>query len=494
MLKQDYAINTKFRTSFDIFIMKSFIGLKALITIQEHHIIFKVTDYSKLGNDCKDKKFDIFYNLLKPIYVESEDNILINYGIIKTVKLHENRLKLEIFNPSYLTSINIILYNIESVGILMNKSLNNDGMSRLSNFFNTKIQNEIKVLIEQFLLFFNVLRNGIDPNIVKYVHEDRFYKALFESKKYYEKSILKLRKQDKLKLSMNKRILTNSKKVEGNYEKNDLSGNMMNEITNIERALFENGNVLYSHFEAIFNEIKLRSNKMIEETIVIFLHISTLEMNLINLKKINRLKVSEKLKSITHEENTNCRSVNNDILCKTSNHNTKKQNMSAIFSKVGSEDIFAILNKKEEVDNFSSSTLTNSKSGSKAQKEDHQPETPKFCPGKRKKEPMPTSDICITNLNEILKKIEEVKQDHAFLQPNTRENIIHNSVEILHRKFFEISFDEFFPKLFYYEKEKVNNLLKLDSLYGLFLNLRGLKNFLFTDENKIYFSNVFFFD
>jgi hypothetical protein len=511
MLKQDLPIGTKYRATFDISIMKSFTGLKALITIQDHYMIFKVTDYSKLGNDCKDRKFDIFYNLLKPIYVEGEENILINYGIIKSVKNHENRLKLEIFNPSYLTTMGLILYNIESVGILMNKTLNSDGLTRLCNFFNTKIQVESKVLIEQFLLFFNMLRSEIDPNVIKYVHEDRFYRALFESKKYYEKSVLELKKQDKIKLSMNKRILSDAKWTGDNSidMKRDLSGNMISETDVIERILNNNGSSLYWSFENIFNEVKTRANKIIDETIVIFLHISTLETNLINLKKVNSIKVSEKLKSITTQDNTNRHPNGREIIPTSKSRDvspvtnsrmvkeepTKGKSTNALFS-VNADDIFAIMNKKDDFgDNFSSSTQTNSKGGGKT-KEDLQPETPKFCPGQKKNEPLNpgTPDICITSLNEILKKIEEVKKNHSFLQPSSRENIIHNTIEIVHRKFFEIAFEDFFPKIFNFEKEKSNNLLKLDSLYSFFLNLRGLKNFLFTDENKLHFSNIFFFD
>jgi hypothetical protein len=504
MMKYDYPNNTKFKTNFDISILQSYSGLKAHIVIQEHYIQFKVIDYGKVVSETtKDKKFDILYNLLKPIYIEGEDTVLINYAIIKSVKLHENKIKVELYNPAYLTTINIILYNIESVGLIMNKTLNKDNLSKLQNFLTQKLQCESKLVIEQFLLFFNMLRSEVDPNVVKYLHEDRFYRALFESKKYYEKSISEIKKLDKIKLSVNKKILSDSKKGNDNsFEMASKSSANGFEYNIIQRTINENMLNMYTTFESMFNEIKIKSSKIIDETIIIFLHISALETDLINLKKINKVKVADQLKTINNREGAtvtggiSCKSVNNDAVSIKSNKSGLRNrglNKSANFGKVvGAEDIFAMLNKREEFDNLSSSTQTNSK---KDKRETYQPETPKFCPGgMRKKEDPSSKDICITNLNEILKKIEEVKKNHALLQPNNHANIIHNTIEIVHRKYFEIAFEEFFPKTFNLEKDKTNNLIKLDSLYSFFLNLRGLKNYLFTDENKVHFSNVFFLD
>jgi hypothetical protein len=89
--------------------------------------------------------------------------------------------------------------------------------------------------------------------------------------------------------------------------------------------------------------------------------------------------------------------------------------------------------------------------------------------------------------------IEEYSKQHSFLPPNEIFNVFFNTTEIIHRKFFEIFFDELIGKIFYYEKDK-DNLIKLDSLYNYFLYLRGLKNILFIEKNRIYFSNVFFMD
>jgi hypothetical protein len=91
----------------------------------------------------------------------------------------------------------------------------------------------------------------------------------------------------------------------------------------------------------------------------------------------------------------------------------------------------------------------------------------------------------------IKKKIDKAKANHAFLPSNDFQNIIMNTVEVVHRKFFELIFENHFEKLFHYEKD-MNNLIKLESIYNQFIYLRGLKLILFNEKNKIFFSNIFF--
>ena len=118
-------------------------------------------------------------------------------------------------------------------------------------------------------------------------------------------------------------------------------------------------------------------------------------------------------------------------------------------------------------------------------------ETPKFC--FKKNQSLNNSQNDNLSLNEVQKLIEECSKHHSFLQPYETFNIFFNTTEIIHRKFFEIFFEEFIGKIFYYEKDK-DSLIKLESLYNFFLYLRGLKNILFVEKNRIYFSNVFFMD
>ena len=97
------------------------------------------------------------------------------------------------------------------------------------------------------------------------------------------------------------------------------------------------------------------------------------------------------------------------------------------------------------------------------------------------------------SINEVLKHIDEGKKLHTFVPPINTQNIFFNTAEIIHRKFFEYIFGEFLGKIFSYEKDN-DNLIKLDSLYNYFVYLRGMKNILFIEKNRIYFSSVFFMD
>jgi hypothetical protein len=146
-------------------------------------------------------------------------------------------------------------------------------------------------------------------------------------------------------------------------------------------------------------------------------------------------------------------------------------------------------------ENFSESTKNTSNKILETNKNNNNPnnsliETPKFC---FKKNQIDDSQNDNLSLNEVYKLIEECSKQHSFLPPNETFNIFFNTTEIIHRKFFEIFFNELIGKIFKYEKDK-DNLIKLDSLYNYFLYLRGLKNILFVEKNRIYFSNVFFMD
>ncbi len=141
--------------------------------------------------------------------METEDTFLINYGLIKACRRNKNQFKFEIFNPSYLNTMSIIITNIESYGLLMNKTLREKEIEILVQFFEYKTQNEIKLLIEHFVDFINLMRNEVESDIIKYLQEDRFYKAMFESRKYYERSMSELKEQEKVKINLKKRLLNN---------------------------------------------------------------------------------------------------------------------------------------------------------------------------------------------------------------------------------------------------------------------------------------------
>ena len=85
------------------------------------------------------------------------------------------------------------------------------------------------------------------------------------------------------------------------------------------------------------------------------------------------------------------------------------------------------------------------------------------------------------NLEEI---IEKCCRKHSFLPPNDSFNIFFNTTEIIQRKFFELFFNEFIGDIFEFQRDN-DNLIKLDSLYQIFVCIRRLKKVIFMENNNI---------
>ena len=93
------------------------------------------------------------------------------------------------------------------------------------------------------------------------------------------------------------------------------------------------------------------------------------------------------------------------------------------------------------------------------------------------------------SLKKITNQIHDLIKKHSLLPPTDIFNIFSNTAEIIYRKFFQICFKSYIGDIFYFEIDK-DNLIKNDELYNYFMYLRNLKNLLFSDKNKIYFSSM----
>ena len=89
------------------------------------------------------------------------------------------------------------------------------------------------------------------------------------------------------------------------------------------------------------------------------------------------------------------------------------------------------------------------------------------------------------------KQIEHLCKRHSFFPPVDTFNIFLNTAEIIHRRFFEESFHLYFPELFEVELDK-DNLIKIESLYNMFMYLRTMRGFLFTKSNQMCMSSMLF--
>ena len=91
----------------------------------------------------------------------------------------------------------------------------------------------------------------------------------------------------------------------------------------------------------------------------------------------------------------------------------------------------------------------------------------------------------------IDKWLEYCKEFQAFVPNNSVDNIISNTSQIIHRKFFEFFFKTFFSDIIMIETEK-NKTLSSDEFHEILKILRRIKKILFTNKNIELYSDFEF--
>ena len=91
----------------------------------------------------------------------------------------------------------------------------------------------------------------------------------------------------------------------------------------------------------------------------------------------------------------------------------------------------------------------------------------------------------------INKWLEYCKEFQAFVPNNSVDNIINNTSQIIHRKFFEFFFKTFFSDIIMIETEK-NKTLSSDEFHEILKILRRIKKILFTNKNLELYSDFEF--
>ena len=89
----------------------------------------------------------------------------------------------------------------------------------------------------------------------------------------------------------------------------------------------------------------------------------------------------------------------------------------------------------------------------------------------------------LVTLNSIKKEIDELCNIHSLLTPDNIFNLFCNASEIIHRKFFQITINNYLGNIFQIEEDK-EGIIKIEDLYNYFLYIRALKLMLFNNENK----------
>lgn len=89
----------------------------------------------------------------------------------------------------------------------------------------------------------------------------------------------------------------------------------------------------------------------------------------------------------------------------------------------------------------------------------------------------------IQSMQNIIKQIDNMTENHSLVPPVNPFNIFLNTTEIIHRTFFEIALKTLRCDIFTIERDN-NKIMKIDSIYNNFLYLRNFKNFLFTEDTS----------
>ena len=513
MKKNDLFINEKLKGYMTISSINIPHKIKVHLEFTEHYFIIKFFD---LKHKIKDAVKQLFF----PLYQKVPNIYHINYTLVKFINIIDfNVLKITIMNPKSAFTFSLIINNIEILGVLFNKKINYEGLNIINRKLTNLINFEIKHLISQFLYLFTLFRDCLDPKKNENsTIEEILFKSYIAGKSYYEKYVNELKKNSRIKQGIKKIVLDKIDRLNkirmnnNNYdtdedENDDANRNkyIMNYSNNdndlIEVNLtnnFENYNI--NSFDSLINEFKLRTSVNIEESIILFFKIVSINSKNFNIKYKNSdtKTISLNLKSINEKEK---KIKTNKLNLKLSQGNKSANIPIKTLSLFEKKNYQIDLNKINNLNNetFSESTKNTSNKLLEITKKNKNSkndllETPKFCFKKNINQNLIEDSLNDNlSLNEINILIEEYSKQHSFLPPNEIFNVFFNTTEIIHRKFFEIFFDELIGKIFYYEKDK-DNLIKLDSLYNYFLYLRGLKNILFIEKNRIYFSNVFFMD
>lgn len=305
----DWIINTKFKIIFDVSRIQNLNDIKGLITFTEHFLIIKINEDKK-----KSKFFEVIKNMLNPIYCDEDNQIFLNYCLIKSFITQNGQLDIIFTNPVNKRNYNLIIKNIEKNQLLFASSIKIEELNKIAKSVNAKIISEIKNVIEEFLLMITAFKDIIEKALIKDgLLDDKIMRALNEAKKYYEKNIKELKKQNQFKNDINKKIL--KEKIQAKQaDKNSIS--MLSHL--------EPHN--YSTFEMILADLRNRGLKLIEENINLFFEITSLENSALNLKKVDKSKVTDNLKTINSKNIITHGNRIDDNQCSTNYYSTKYVN------------------------------------------------------------------------------------------------------------------------------------------------------------------------
>jgi len=444
--------------------------------------------------------------LFSPFISKNYRQIKINYIYIKTIYADNSRLlKFTLYNPVSVSIFTIIFnhFKYKKSIIFSELDLPPSILPSMAIDINKKVKLITKKKINDFIDIINLLYQftGIERKYNEII-EEFFSKAFTFGKTYYDKSSkefnanekinkklideetakqinkfinnIKIQKESKKKINLIEQIKKankSSSSIEDDDEEKSNTKNMdiVNRIlanngvdnfeynpsiylaldidSNNKRDLFQN----YEKFKKFISEIRIKTSYFSEITINLIFKILNVDKNDLN-NKYNFINKTE----IGYRININ----NNKYKSPIYDINEANIGLSIKNSIVKYNDSFK---EKNDLNINNSSNIYNKY---------HNDE--KFMNDK--------------NINELL---DFSKKFNAFLPNNSIENIIDNTSQIIHRKFFELLFKHYFSDIINIEVEK-NKAIDYKSFHQVLRVLRRLKKILFTNKNMSYYSDYLF--
>ena len=409
-------------------------------------------------------KLETIDKILHPIKKIS-NYYIINYTLIKDLFISESNIKLILNNLKDLSIITITLSKLETIGKLFNSKISKEGLKILIYKIKYSIIHEMRYLKELISTMIDLLeecssnKKSSNPMI-----EEILFQSYIIGREFYDKYMFQLKKNIKIKETLNKNILDKIEDIKNNEpshnysEVNDFSLNNINIDTN--NQTFDNsknqttvdneqnGNSNNNTFDLMMNQFKTKTGKNISESIKLFFIILKKDFNEIDKNELFRQK------TVSYQNNNHIQNAyfkQNCLFYQLNKISTLNPNYN---------------NNNDFVEEF------NENKSSKTNK------IPKVSQNKIKKTKNNNGNNDI-NIDYIIQKC---CKKHSFLPPNDSFNIFFNTTEIIQRKFFELFLNEFIGDIFDFKKDN-DNLIKLDSLYEIFICIRRLKKIIFNESN-----------
>ena len=261
--------------------LKNINNIKCILDFNEHFI--KIT-FLSISLPIK----NLLSGLLNPLYHSKHNEYYyINYSLIQSISsnIDTSIISFDIINPILNSFITFNLSKFENPGFFK-KKVSKDILKKIIVFIQKKILSETKFLIERFLGLLDILKDCLDPQKEENPQvENILLYAYLCGKKFYEKYTAIYKQNNKIRKKIDKKL----------FEKLKTLDILIPEQESMKK------NLVCANFDSLINEFKIRTSYFIEESIILFLQVISLENNVLNLQKVKKSVVTNNLMTIQKE-------------------------------------------------------------------------------------------------------------------------------------------------------------------------------------------------